>query len=63
MARALGVTIPELLGAEGKPMRKPGPVGKVQKLFDEVSRLPRRQQDKIVEFLGPIVEEFKRKAG
>jgi hypothetical protein len=25
------------------------------------SKLPRRQQDKIVEFLAPIVEEFKRK--
>jgi hypothetical protein len=31
-------------------------------LFDRVSRLT-CQQDKIVEFIGPIVEEFKRKAG
>jgi hypothetical protein len=39
-----------------------GPVGKVRKLFDEVSKLPRRQQDKIVEFLAPIIEDFKRRA-
>jgi hypothetical protein len=42
--------------------RSGGPVGKVRKLFDEVSKLPRRQQDKIVEFLAPIIEDFKRRA-
>jgi len=42
--------------------RPSGPVGKVQKLFDEVAKLPRRQQDKIVEFLAPIIEDFKRKS-
>ncbi|MES1173210.1 MAG: hypothetical protein ABUL62_02690 [Myxococcales bacterium] len=26
----------------------------------EVSKLPRRQQDKILEFLSPIVEQYKR---
>jgi hypothetical protein len=43
--------------------RPSGPVGKVRKLFDEVAKLPRRQQEKIVEFLAPIIEDFKRKAG
>jgi hypothetical protein len=34
----------------------------VRKLFDEVAKLPRRQQDKIVEFHAPIIEDFKRRA-
>jgi hypothetical protein len=67
LAQVLGVSVETILSPSAAPPpaipRRAGPVGKVQKLFDEVSRLPRRQQDKIVEFLGPIVEEFKRKAG
>jgi len=67
LAKALGVRVEVLLSAGAAPAallpRRGGPVGKVQKLFDEVSRLPRRQQDKIVEFLAPIVEQFKRKTG
>jgi transcriptional regulator with XRE-family HTH domain len=67
LARALGVSVEDLLSPTATPSpmlaRGGGPVGKVRKLFDEVSRLPRRQQDRIVEFLSPIVEEFKRKAG
>jgi len=35
----------------------------VRKFFDDVSKLPRRHQDKIIEFLTPIVEEYKRKTG
>jgi transcriptional regulator with XRE-family HTH domain len=67
LARALGVSVESLLSpaspTPGLIPRGGGPVGKVRKLFDEVSRLPRRQQDRIVEFLKPIVEEFKRKTG
>jgi transcriptional regulator with XRE-family HTH domain len=67
LARVLGVSVEALLSpAAPTPALIPrggGPVGKVRKLFDEVSRLPRRQQDKIFEFLKPIVEEFKRKTG
>jgi transcriptional regulator with XRE-family HTH domain len=67
LARVLGVPIESLLSPSAPTpsflARTGGPAGKVRRLFDEVSRLPRRQQDKIVEFLGPIVEQFKRKAG
>lgn len=67
LARVLGVSVESLLSpaAPTPPLlpRGGGPVGKVRKLFDEVSKLPRRQQDKIIEFLAPIVEEFKRKTG
>jgi transcriptional regulator with XRE-family HTH domain len=63
LARALSVQVEDLFTDKATSPRRSGPVGKVRKLFDEVSCLPRRQQDKIVEFLAPIVEEFKRKAG
>ena len=63
LAKALGVTVEQLLKPNGATVRRGGPVGKVQKVFEEVSRLPRRQQDKIVEFVSALVEQYKRKAG
>jgi transcriptional regulator with XRE-family HTH domain len=62
LAKALGVRVEDLFTEKASPQRPSGPVGKVRKLFDEVAKLPRRQQDKIVEFLAPIVEDFKRRA-
>lgn len=64
LARVLGVPVDTLLSPSAPTpsllSRRGGPAGKVRKLFDEVSRLPRRQQDKIVEFLSPIVDQYKR---
>jgi len=53
-ARVLGVSITELLGDEVqiKCTRKTGPTGKVHKVFEEMSKLPRRQQEKIVEVVS-----------
>jgi len=63
LAKALGVTIEDFF-TQKPPVRRPsGPAGKVRRLFDDVARLPRRQQDKIVEFMTPIVEQFKKAAG
>jgi transcriptional regulator with XRE-family HTH domain len=56
MAKALGVTVEELLG-EPKARRSPAPGGKVRQMFEAVSRLPRRQQQKIVDLLEPFVRE------
>jgi transcriptional regulator with XRE-family HTH domain len=40
-----------------------GPTGgKVQQLFREVAKLPRRQQDKVVEFVSAFIDQYKRKA-
>jgi hypothetical protein len=53
-ARVMGVPVVELLG-EDVPIKragKTGPTGKVHKVFEEVSKLPRRQQEKIVEVLS-----------
>jgi hypothetical protein len=62
LARALGVRVEDLFTEKTSLPGPSGPVGKVRKLFDEVAKLPRRQQDKIVEFLAPIIEDFRRRA-
>lgn len=56
MAKALGVTVEELLG-EPKPRRATAPGGKARQVFDAVSQLPRRQQQKIVEVVEALVEK------
>jgi transcriptional regulator with XRE-family HTH domain len=56
IAKALGVTVEELLG-QPKPSRVTPPGGRARQLFEAVSRLPRRQQDKILDILEPFVKE------
>jgi transcriptional regulator with XRE-family HTH domain len=56
MAKALGVTVEELLG-QPKPSRISGPGGRARQLFEAVSRLPRRQQDKVLDILEPFVRQ------
>ncbi|MFA5265470.1 MAG: helix-turn-helix transcriptional regulator [Opitutaceae bacterium] len=56
IAQALGVTVEELLGAP-KPKASGKPAGKAQQLFAAVSKLPRRQQEKIFDILRPFVRE------
>lgn len=55
MAKALGVSVEELLG-EPKPKRIVGPAGRLGQVFDAASRLPRRQQQKVAEFVEAFVE-------
>jgi transcriptional regulator with XRE-family HTH domain len=56
MAAALGVTVEELLGHE-KPKRAAAPGGKVRVVFARVQKLPRRQQDKIVEVVEALLAQ------
>lgn len=56
MAQALGITVEELLGAE-RPRRVISPGGRARQLFEAVTKLPRRQQDKILDILEPFVRE------
>jgi transcriptional regulator with XRE-family HTH domain len=62
MARALGVTIEELLG-EPKSSRAITPAGKMRRLFDAASRLPRSQQQKILDILEPFVRDHSKSGG
>jgi transcriptional regulator with XRE-family HTH domain len=55
LAQILGISADELLGAT-KP-RNSGPTGKVRQVFENVSRLPRKQQLKVVEFVEAFVEK------
>jgi len=61
MAKALGVTVEELLG-EAKVRRAPAPGGKVRQVFEAVTKLPRRQQQKIVEVVEALVSQHSDKA-
>lgn len=54
LAKALGVTVEELLGQE-KRRRVVPPGGKVGVLFEAVAKLPRRQQQKIVEVVEALL--------
>ena len=56
MAKALGITIEELLG-QPKPRRVTTPGGRLGEVFDSVSKLPRRQQQKVIEFVEAFVEK------
>jgi len=54
MAEALGATVEELLGAP-RPQRAVLPGGKLGEAFAAVSKLPRRQQQKVVEMAQGFV--------
>lgn len=56
MAEALGVSIEELLG-EAKPKRVVQPGGRLGRVFAAVSKLPRRQQQKILDVVEAFVEQ------
>ncbi|MBK6517328.1 MAG: helix-turn-helix transcriptional regulator [Polyangiaceae bacterium] len=61
LAAALGVHIEELF-VDSPPRATRAPAGKVQQLFDEVRRLPRRKQERVVEVVVALLKEYKLKA-
>jgi len=61
MAEVLGVRVEDILSRKKLKKTRSGPVGKVRRAFDDVSKLPRRQQDKILEFLDALVNQYKSK--
>jgi len=62
LADVLGVRIEELLDAHAPVARRASPAGQARRLFEEVQKLPRRQQQKVLDVVSAIVEQFKRKA-
>jgi transcriptional regulator with XRE-family HTH domain len=58
-AKALNVPMAELLGSEdsenGRKRRGTGPTGKMRRLFEAASQLPRGQQDKIAAVLEAFI--------
>jgi transcriptional regulator with XRE-family HTH domain len=62
LANVLGVRIEELLDVHAPTSRRALPAGQARRLFEEVQKLPRRQQQKVLDVVSAIVEQFKRKA-
>ena len=61
LAEALGVSIQILFSENGVVAikKKGGPDGKLRKIFEDASRLPRRQQEKIAEFVTAFINQYK----
>ena len=57
LAEVLNVTPNYFFRNNGEPSRKGGPVGKMRQLFESASRLPRSQQQKVLDILQPFVRE------
>jgi len=58
LADALKVSVEELIREKPLQLRQlTGPTGKVRHAFDAVSKLSRRQQDKIVEVIEALVDK------
>ena len=65
MAQALGVSVEDLLiVGDEKPSRRKAaksngrPAGKVREVFDRVSKLPRRQQEHIVNWVSAYISQY-----
>ena len=57
LAGALGISIEELLGNDGSKRRGTGPAGKMRRLFESASTLPRSQQQKVIALLDAFVAQ------
>jgi hypothetical protein len=56
VADALGTTADYLIGIAANWKGTKGPSGKVCHVFEQVSKLPQRQQQKVVEFVEAFVQ-------
>lgn len=62
MAKTLGVRVEDLLGdTPVNAVRKPGPAGKLQKALELAQKLPKREQDLVLQFVETLVSQ-RRKA-
>ena len=57
ITQILNVTVEELYGNRRDKRQSGGPVGRARRTFEAVSRLPRRQQQKIVEVVEALVAQ------
>ncbi len=63
LADALSVSVDTLLSETDVTMvaakKKGGPDGKLRRIFEDASSLPRRQQEKIAEFVSAFINQYK----
>lgn len=57
LSEILGVSTDELLGTKTRRPPAAKPTGRARQLFDAVSKLPRRQQEKVFAILEPFVAQ------
>ena len=57
LAEALGVSIDALLGVQPSKPKRQAAKGRLQRVFENASKLPRRQQDKVAEFVEAFVAQ------
>lgn len=57
MAHALGVSVDELLGVTPPKPKKQAAKGRLQQVFESAAKLPRRQQNKVAEFVEAFVAQ------
>ncbi len=57
IAAALNISVEALLGQPKPKARGNGPIGKARQVFEAVSKLPRKQQEKIFDILQPFLNE------
>jgi transcriptional regulator with XRE-family HTH domain len=57
LAEILNVAVEHLFNGNRHDKRGAGPTGKVRQVFEKVSRLPRYQQNKVVEFVDAFVNQ------
>ncbi len=55
LAKVLGVAIEDILNV-AVPAKKRGPAGKAEILFQQVSKLPRRQQEQVLQMVSLFLE-------
>jgi len=63
LADILDVGVEELLNGHGKKSRRGGPTGKMRRIFDEVSALPRSRQQRIVATVEDMLTAARRATG
>jgi transcriptional regulator with XRE-family HTH domain len=55
IAAVLNVSVDFLLGHENGGQRKGGPIGKARRIFEEVSKLPRHKQQRILGIVEDLI--------
>jgi transcriptional regulator with XRE-family HTH domain len=62
LAQALSVSVDVLLGVTPPKLKKQAAKGRLQLVFESASKLPRRQQEKVAEFVEAFVNQHSKAA-
>ena len=57
LAQALGVSVDAILGVTPPKPKRQAAKGRLQRVFEDAAKLPRRQQEKVAEFVDAFVKQ------